>query len=79
MDNGRILFFDTLPTSAKIEYFSELFRKIAYIIVLSHLCSLIYGDIEYLCRLLLVRAQELANCQQLKHLARCPATSRQTC
>ena len=49
--NKRILFFTIPFAPAKIEYFSDFFRKIAYIKVLYHLCTPIYGDIEYLCGL----------------------------
>jgi hypothetical protein len=51
MDFGRILFFIIHLLPAKIEYFSDFFRKVAYIKVLNHLCALIYRDIEYLCGL----------------------------
>ena len=50
--NKRILFFTIPFAPAKIEYFSDFFRKIAYIKVLYHLCTPIYGDIEYLCGLM---------------------------
>jgi hypothetical protein len=51
MDFERILFFIIHLLPAKIEYFSDFFRKVAYIKVLNHLCALIYRDIEYLCGL----------------------------
>ena len=50
-----ILQYNILPQTmltTKIEYFSEFFRKIAYIIPIYDICNPFYGDIKYLCTLL---------------------------